>query len=167
MNNKVIAKDKTHLKKIIAKEIQLNGNNCDLNHIDVSELTDLSYLFAYELKDFNGNISKWNVSKVQYMNYLFEFSLFNGNISEWNPLSVIDMQHIFSNSKFSGETSDWKPIVLQSVYNMFVNCPAPIPYWALIEDIDKRNIAIINYCLKNELNGTLIVHGNFTKKIKI
>ena len=52
----VVAKDLRSLKKIIKKAIKKNGNNCDLNFIDVSALTDLSGLFRFaETRKFNGN----------------------------------------------------------------------------------------------------------------
>ena len=37
--NKLIAKDKEHLEKLIDQEIKRNGPNCDLNHMDVSSNT--------------------------------------------------------------------------------------------------------------------------------
>ena len=41
----VVAKDKEHLKSLIKEAIEKNGEECDLNFIDVSHVTDMSGLF--------------------------------------------------------------------------------------------------------------------------
>ena len=74
-------KTKDELKKIIADTIKEQGNNCDLNFIDTSKITDMSELF-YNTK-FNGDISKWDVSNVEDMSHMFKHSSLEGNEPDW------------------------------------------------------------------------------------
>jgi len=53
---KIIATDKT-IKEIVNNEIKRLGLTADLNHIDTSQVTDMSYLF-YDT-NFDGDISQW------------------------------------------------------------------------------------------------------------
>ena len=55
-------KDKRELHRMIKDEIRKQGNEADLNHIDVSAIENFSSLFDHST--FNGDISKWDVSNV-------------------------------------------------------------------------------------------------------
>ena len=51
--------NKRYLQKTIAKIIKKEGHDADLNHLNVSNVKDMSGLF--EDLDFNGDISGWDV----------------------------------------------------------------------------------------------------------
>ena len=89
-------KTRDELKELIKKLIKERGNKADLNDIDTSEITDMSYMF--ENSDFNGDISKWDVSNVKDMEGLFYGSKFNGDISNWDVRNVKYMNDIFKYS---------------------------------------------------------------------
>ena len=74
-------KTKDELKDIIRDTIKEQGNNCDLNFIDTSKITDMSRLFLSS--EFNGDISKWNVSNVEDMIDMFKRSPLEGNEPDW------------------------------------------------------------------------------------
>ena len=47
--------------------------------------------------EFNGDISKWNVSNVTNMRNMFDRSKFNSDISDWNVANVKFKLYIFDN----------------------------------------------------------------------
>ena len=98
-------KTKEELKEIIRDRILIEGNECDLNDIDTSLITDMSGLFAYF--DFNGDISKWNVSNVKNMSRMFIHSTFNRDISNWNVHNVENMAGMFYGTCFDSCISRW------------------------------------------------------------
>ena len=99
-------KTNLELKSIIEERISKEGPNCDLNDIDVSLVTDMSWLFSDS--DFTGDISKWDVSRVKTMYGMFYNSSFNGNINDWDVSNVLDMTSMFVLSKFTQDISNWK-----------------------------------------------------------
>ena len=104
---KYFPKSKDELKDIILKRIKHEGNEVDLNDIDVSNITDMSNLFEY--LDFNGNISKWDVSNVTNMRAMFYIcESFNQDISTWDVSNVTNMEYMFYFCKnFNQDITKW------------------------------------------------------------
>jgi surface protein len=99
------AKSKVHLLYLIDIELNRQGLSANLNHIDVSKITNMNQLF-WQSK-FNGDISQWDVSKVTDMAGMFSLSRFNGDISKWDVSEVTDMTWMFLDSKFTGDVTAW------------------------------------------------------------
>ncbi len=132
--------DKRELRTMIDKAITDNGKNCSLNHIDVSNITDMSNLFRFnKARYFDGDISKWNVSNVVDMSEMFKDSYFtgiNGDISNWDVSNVADMSEMFENSLFRGDIHNWRTDWVYNIYGMFKNCL--IPYSKIPKDLIER-----------------------------
>ena len=92
---KYFPKTKEELKDIIVKRIKTEGNEVDLNDIDVSKITDMSNLFGGGT-DFNGDISSWDVSNVTSMYAMFYgCESFNQDISGWDVSNVRNYKFVF------------------------------------------------------------------------
>lgn len=96
---------RTKLVQAIREAIDQHGLQCNLNHIDVSNVTDMSHLF--EGIKFNGDISEWDTSNVKEMQFMFCRSDFNGDVSKWKVSNVTDMRGMFAESPFNGDVSAW------------------------------------------------------------
>ena len=109
------------LPKLVWIFVDIAGNNCDLNCIDVSRITNMSFLFKIYARHFNGDISKWDVSNVTNMQAMFSDTDFNGDISKWNVSNVTNMHCMFTDSKFNGNISNWNVSKVIRIEFMFKN----------------------------------------------
>lgn len=96
-----------------------NCRNMKLKATDtpiLNDVEDMSYTFAgtYE---FNGDLSKWNVSKVKNMRFMFcDTKKFDRDLSNWKVSNVSNMEAMFLHAKaFNNNISTWD---VSNVINM-------------------------------------------------
>ena len=121
-------KNWNELRQIIIQRIKDEGPVCDLNDIDTSKITNMTYLFDardYKIfEDFNGDISMWDVSNVERMGWMFcECKKFNCDISMWNVSNVKKMYSMFDGcKKFNCDISKWNVSNVTNMSGMFNGC---------------------------------------------
>ena len=118
----IVATDNT-IHQTVRDEIERLGKDADLNHIDVSQVTYMSSLFSHT--DFQGDISQWDVSSVEDMNFMFNnCPNFNCDLSKWVVSNVEYMALMFDGCKnFNQDISNWDVKKVEENINMFNNCP--------------------------------------------
>ena len=82
----------------------------DISKWDVSNVKDMTYMFfnCWKLKSV-GDLSNWNVSKVEDMSYMFRkcYNLKSvGDLSNWNISNLKDMSNMFEGSAITN-IPDW------------------------------------------------------------
>ena len=128
-------KTKDELQKIIIKRIKTDGDECDLNDIDVSNITNMSFLFnAIDnnsiFRNFNGDISMWDVSNVERMDFMFNYcDKFNCDLSQWDVSNVKYINGMFNCCKnFNQNLNKWDVSNVKDMWYAFFNCPTQ-PKW--------------------------------------
>ncbi len=121
MPKSIVAQDKDHLKYLVKEAMLDDGDCCSLNHIDVSQVKYMGWLFANT--SFNGDISRWNVSNVRDMRFMFYNSYFNGDVSKWNTESLQEADGLFYKSRFNGDVSQWDVSKVRSMGWTFKDTP--------------------------------------------
>ena len=121
-NYKYFPETKKGLKTIIKQRIKTEGNEVNLNDIDVSNIIDMTGLFLGT--NFNGDISAWDVSNVIDMAYMFYgCKLFNCDISSWDVSNVRNMEYmLYGCHSFNKDVSSWDVSNVTNNENMFKNC---------------------------------------------
>ena len=128
--------DKDALKSVI-RYYAKNYPEESLNWLDISQITDMSWLFSeknydYECRyyyEYNGDISKWDVSNVTDMSCMFTGSFgeiknkFNRDISGWDVSNVTNMFSMFETSDFNQDISHWNVSNVQYMSYMFSDTP--------------------------------------------
>ncbi len=81
MSEKIILNDMNfHIE--VRRAIRRLGMEADLNHLDVSKVTNMHHVF--EGTPYIWHISRLDVFKVENMDGMFLNSQFNGDISQWD-----------------------------------------------------------------------------------
>ena len=134
--NIVTPKSFDELRKIIEQRYEEQGpgteqNPIDFNDIDVSNINSFcnytKYQGIFENTKFEYiDISKWDVSEVTDMSYMFykcDKLKSVGDISKWNVPNVMDMDFMFYDCKtFNQDLSDWDVSNVKNISGMFNNC---------------------------------------------
>ena len=93
---------------------------------DVSSVTTFKWMFA-DARDFNQDISSWDVSKgtifwymLGHLNMNGQFDMtFNQDISSWDMSSALEITGMFQGSLFNKDISSWDVSKVTKFNNMF------------------------------------------------
>ena len=97
-----------------------SSNKYDLENLDVSQIEDFSFIFTNS--NFNGDISKWNMSNAINLESMFYSSDFNNDsICNWKFGKVEDMRNMFKSTHFNQDISLWDFSTVKDISLMFAN----------------------------------------------
>ena len=132
------------LSILIEKIIEVRGNECNLNDIDVSNIHSMCFyssmyddiIGVFFQSDFDGDVSGWNMSNVKYTNSMFKESKFtgkNGIFKITKDCYIVETIDMFIYSKFNTNIDDWEINEDCNMVDMFKHTPleknGKLPKW--------------------------------------
>jgi surface protein len=120
--------------------VGLRNFNEDVSSWNVANATNLSRMFRGCVL-FNSDVSRWNVAKVETFESMFEdCTLFNSDVSRWNVASAFNFSSMFSRCKvFNSDVSQWNMARADYVAHMFYECRA------FNSDVSRWNLRASDY----------------------
>ncbi len=104
------------------KHKKLPDNLKDISKWDISNITDMSFLF-YNL-EVDDKIENWDVSNVSNMQFMFYLAKSKKTIdfSKWNVKNVVNMQQMFCKTKLNITNIFKNTDNVRNMFRMFENC---------------------------------------------
>lgn len=125
------------VNKRINNAIKKHHYDINLNDIDTSKITDMTYLFATKEDIQKLDISEWDVSNVTNMTCMFMGSEFGGDISKWDVSKVENMREMFKQANyFNCDISGWNVSNVKDMRGMFSRTER------FNQDLSKWNVTI-------------------------
>ncbi|MDO5708422.1 MAG: BspA family leucine-rich repeat surface protein, partial [Andreesenia angusta] len=98
---------------------RFNGNIELPKDLDVSNVTDMSYMFSYATT-VDRNLGNWDTSSATDMSYMFEFAkALKLDVSNWNTSNVRSMRGMFYGIKANPDVSNWNTSSVTDMFCMF------------------------------------------------
>ena len=114
-----------HLFNMLNKHVKnnLKYTPFDVSKWNVSNVTNMSYMF-FGCKNFNCDLSSWDVSKVKDMSGMFSWCVkFNCDLSNWDVSNANNMDFMFySCENFNCDLSKWNVSNVKNMICMFKFC---------------------------------------------
>ena len=112
---------------------------------DLSNVTDMSYMFAKADLINSPSISSWDVSNISNMEGLFESALsFNQFLNNWDVSNVTNMGSMFLlTQSFNQPLNNWDVSSVTNMESMFANCEVfnqPLNNWDVSNVTDMRRM---------------------------
>ena len=151
--NKIKVESNYQLQSIIEERYHNNNSFIDLTDLDISELDDLSNIFARLSKVEVIDISGWDTSNVTFMEEMFRKCSKLKNIIGIENLDVSKLEN--ADSMFSYcenlvelDLTNWNPKLLQKTRCMFCGC-SNLKIIKNIENWQLPNIKNVSYMFCN------------------
>ena len=130
------------IQQIVKDELDRLGHDCDLNHIDTSQVTSMINLFRADHEgayftmrnEINPDVSKWNTENLKEAMCMFLGCVnFDCDLGSWDTHSLENTGAMFFGcEKFNQDINSWNTDNLFAMTQMFSDCHSfnkPLHSW--------------------------------------